>query len=119
MITKEELIRWQTDEEFQLEKVKQDGYNIRYIRIQSEKNCLESVKQNGNSIQYINNPSEKICLEVMKKNGRCIKYINNPSERVCLEALHNCKMIDLDKIIKYIDIEKYPDVYEKYCFMIM
>jgi len=95
MITKEELLRWQTDEEFQ----------------------LEQVKEYGHSIKYIHNPSEAVCLEAVKRNGCTIQYIHNPSERVCLEALHNCKLVNLNMVIRYIDIEKYPDLYEKYCFM--
>jgi len=34
-----------------------------------------------------------------------------------LESLHNCPKEKLNNIIRYIDIEKYPDIYEKYCFM--
>jgi len=31
------------------------------------------------------------------------------------EELHNCEKNELDDVIRY--IEKYPDIYEKYCFM--
>jgi hypothetical protein len=114
MITKEELLKWQHDEAFQLKKIKEDGYRIKYIRNPSEKVCLEAVKQNGYSIQYIHNPSKEVCLEAVKQNGTLIQYIHDPSKEICLEALTegNC-----DEVIKHIDIEKYPDIYEKYCFM--
>jgi len=95
IISKEELLRWQNDEKFQLEQMIKNGYNIRYMH----------------------NPSEKVCLEAVKTNALSIQYINNPSENVCLESLHNCPKEKLNNIIRYIDIEKYPDIYEKYCFM--
>src|SRR6056297_1256905 len=117
IISKEELLRWQNDEKFQLEQMIKNGYYIRYIHNPSEKVCLEAVKTNALSIQYINNPSENVCLKAVKKDGRDIQYINNPSENVCLESLHNCPKEKLNNIIRYINIEKYPDIYEKYCFM--
>ena len=94
MITKEELLKWQHDEEFQLKKIKEYGYLIKYIH----------------------NPSKEVCLEAVKQNGTLIQYIHNPSKEICLEALTegNC-----DEVIKHIDIEKYPEIYEKYCFMKM
>ena len=117
IISKEELLRWQNDEKFQLEQMIKNGYNIRYMHNPSEKVCLEAVKKSGACIRYITNPSEEMCLEAIRQNGHAIQYINNPSENVCLEALHNCPKEQLNNIIRYIDIEKYPDIYEKYCFM--
>jgi len=38
---------------------------------------------------------------------------------MCLEALHNCSEKELNDIIKLIDIEKYPELYQKYCFMVI
>ena len=97
MISKEELLRWQYDEDFQLEQIKEHGALIRYIH----------------------NPSKRLQLEAVKQSDISITFINNPSFEVCEQVLHNCNNHNLDIIIRYIDIEKYPELYEKYCFMIM
>jgi len=50
----------------------------------------------------------------MREDRFAIQYIRNPSYQVCLELLTE---EDCDDVIRYIDIVKYPDLYEKYCFM--
>ena len=75
--------------EEQLEAVKEDGDNIRYIQNPSEDVCLEAVREDGYSIQYIQNPSEKVKLEAVRKYGCSIRCIHNPSEQVCFEAVNN------------------------------
>ena len=63
-----------------------------------------------NSSKYYN---EKYYLQLVKQDPWALQYIKNPTEKICLEALN--KNIEA---IKYIDIKKFPKVYEKYLFMI-
>jgi hypothetical protein len=45
---------------------------------------LATVKQNGYEIQYIKNPSEAVQMAAVKQHGYVIRYIKNPSEAVQL-----------------------------------
>ncbi len=48
---------------------------------------LERVKQNGPSVYYIKNPTLEVQLEAVKQDGWSIDYIKNPTLEVQLEAL--------------------------------
>lgn len=141
MVTKEELLRWQTDKEFQLEMVKNNVNSIQYIFEPSIELQLIAVKQNGLAIQYINNPNIEVQTEAVKKHGSAIAFIHNPSielqllavkqNPLAIQFLHNpdieilnelisSKNINkLSKLIRYVDIEKYPEIYEKYLLLNM
>jgi len=41
------------DEEYCLEAVKQNGYTLKYVRIQTKEICLEAVKENKYALQYV------------------------------------------------------------------
>ena len=61
-----------------LEMVKKDGYDLRYVKNQTEQVCLAAVKQNGWALQYVKNQTESICLEATKNTtGRIICLIDN------------------------------------------
>jgi hypothetical protein len=103
------------DKDVQLEAVKQDGYAIRYIHNPDKDVQLEAVKEDGYAIQYIHNPDKEVQLEAVKEDGRVIQYINNPDIEMYDIALGSCNNHnELNKIIKYCDIEKYPELYEYY-----
>src|SRR6056297_1120457 len=111
MISKEELLSLQNNEDIQLTSVRHTAYLIQFIHNPSEEVQLVAVKQDGYSIQYVNNPSKNVQLKAIKQNIHSIRYIHNPFFDVFDETLNSCvKQIDLDKIIKYIDIEKYPEL---------
>ena len=87
-----------------LEAVKQNGYNLRYVKEQTEAICLEAVKKNGYSLQYVKEQTEAICLEAVKENGDSLQYVdksifdNTPQEMTLDEV---CKELGKDiKIIK-------------------
>jgi hypothetical protein len=73
------------NEEHCLNAVKQNGYNIRYIKNPSEEVQLEAVKDHA--IYFIKNPSEEVQLEAIKENGSNIYFIKNPSEEIQLAAV--------------------------------
>ena len=56
---------------------------------------------------------EEYCLQAVKQNGYDLQYVKNPTEEICLEALNQNI-----EVINYIDIKKFPKIYEKYLFMI-
>lgn len=56
--------------------------------------------------------SERIQLKAIRKNPENIKYIKKPTFNAQLEALN----LDYN-VIKYLDIERYPELYTKYYFM--
>ena len=74
--------------ELWLDLIKKDNNIQKFIPINllypTEKKQLEAVKQDGLNIRYINNPSEVVQLEAVKQDGLSICYIDNPSEVVQL-----------------------------------
>lgn len=71
------------------------------------------VEKNPEYIRFIKNPHKQVQLRVIEQDPGCIKYIKNPDYDACLEALDQ----DPDNVIAYINIEEYPELYEKYYFM--
>ena len=47
-----------------LEAVKQNGYVIVFVKIQTNEICLEAVKQNVHVLKYVKNKTEEICAAV-------------------------------------------------------
>ena len=76
-----------------LEAVKQNEYELLFIKEQTPEICLEAVKQNPSIIRYINpeNQTEEIALEVVKKAGNLLQYITpkNQTDEVCFTAIEN------------------------------
>ena len=48
---------------------------------------LEAVRENGYNIRFITNPSEELQLEAVKQHYKLIKFIENPSKEVQLAAI--------------------------------
>lgn len=44
--------------------IKKDGYNIKFVKKQTNKLCMEAVKQNGNSLKYIKNETIKLFIKI-------------------------------------------------------
>jgi hypothetical protein len=73
----------------QMNVVKRDGRNIRYIKNPSEESQLEAVRQNANNIKFIKNPTEEVLLTMVRRNGHNIHLIEDPSPAVQLAAAIN------------------------------
>ena len=56
---------------------------------EQESKDLESVKEDGYNLQYVKNQTEEICLAAVKQNGWTLKNVKNQTEQVCLEAAKN------------------------------
>jgi hypothetical protein len=59
-----------------LRAVRQDGYALQYVKIQTPEICLEAVIQNGDALQFVNIQTPEICLEAVKQYGYALKYVN-------------------------------------------
>ena len=51
---------------------------------------IELVKENGYNIKYIKNPCLEAQLEAVKEDIRSIQYIKNPCLKVQIESINNC-----------------------------
>jgi hypothetical protein len=109
------------NEKYLKELVKNDGYNVVYIKNPPENTQFVIVEKLGPYIKYIKNPCEKAQLAVVRKSGYLISYLANPSEKVQIEAINNIKYNDSDYkvcyhnkfVIKHITNKKALELYEK------
>ena len=74
---------------FSSNRLKKNGYAIRFIKNPSEVVQLTAVKQDGYALQFITNPSEVVQLEAVKQDVCAIQFIENPSEAVLESYLFN------------------------------
>lgn len=44
---------------------------------------LEKVKQEGFDLEYIDNQTDEICLEAVKEIGCALKFVKNQTEEIC------------------------------------
>ena len=72
------------------------------------------MQENGYAIQYINDPSEEVQRLAIQQNGLVIRFVHNSSEEIQRLAIENNP-----DCIKYIDVKKYPELYEFYKLRVM
>jgi len=89
--------------------VNQNIASIKYIKNRDHKTSVMAIKQKWSMIKYVKDPSEEIQMDVVTENWSAIQYIRNPTHKVCLLALRND---DTGEAIRYIDLERYPDLYD-------
>ena len=70
-----------------LAKIKENGYNIRFIRNPDKEVQLASVRKNLYSIKHIRNPDKEVQLEAVRQDGDSIQYIHSPDKEVQMEAI--------------------------------
>jgi hypothetical protein len=74
-------------EKLQLDRVKNDGFEIQYFKNPSEAVQLAAVYQAPFVIGSIANPSEAVQLMAVSRQGEVIGELENPSEAVQLAAV--------------------------------
>ena len=76
----------------------------------TEEEQLEAVKKDPCEIRFIHNPSEEVQLEAVKNNPYSIEYIKNPSASVIRYVIENCydKDPEIIQSMKF-DYNKLPD----------
>jgi hypothetical protein len=57
-----------------LDKVKQNGLALIYVKNQTHELCLEAVKQNGYALKYVKDKTTEICLEAIKQDERALQF---------------------------------------------
>jgi len=76
-----------------LEAIKQNEYELLFVKEQTHEICLEAVKRNPSIIRYINpeKQTEEIALEVVKKAGGFLQYIDSQhqTDKICFAAIEN------------------------------
>ena len=74
-----------------LECIKQNEYNLQFVKNQTEEICLVAVQKNGWTIQYINkkNQTKLICLAAVRQNMDAIFYIDRKYKPICRKYLKN------------------------------
>ena len=75
------------DSEYCLVAVKEDGYNLEYVKEQTPEICLESVKQNGFALKWVKNQTHEICLVAVKQYGLALEHVKEQTHEICLEAV--------------------------------
>ena len=83
-----------------------------FLKWYNNEYCLASVKNNGYNLQFVKNQTEEICLAAIKRHRWALKYVKNQTEEICLEALNQNVKAGI-----CIDKEKFPLIYEKYQFL--
>ena len=61
-----------------LERVKQDGSALQFVKEQTPEICMAAVKKDGWAIAYVKNQTMDICLAAVKQTPDAIKCITNP-----------------------------------------
>ena len=117
IISKEELIKWQTDEEFQFKMIERNAYNLGYIINPSYDLKLKAININGETIQYIKDQNEELKINAVRSSRYAIRYIKDQNEEILNEIISNRYLKYLNEIIRYIDIIKFPEFYNKYKFL--
>jgi hypothetical protein len=59
-----------------LRAVKQDGYVLQFVNIQTPEICLAAVNEDGFALRYVHVQTPEICLEAVKQYGYALKYVN-------------------------------------------
>tara|TARA_Y100000310_G_C20131993_1_gene556273 strand:- start:37 stop:372 length:336 start_codon:yes stop_codon:yes gene_type:complete len=59
-----------------LEAVKQDGYALQFVNVQTDEICLEAVKEDGYALRFVNAQTEEICLEAVKQNSYALQFVS-------------------------------------------
>ena len=58
-------------------------------KFSSREEAIEAIKENGFEIQYVKNPDEELQLMAIEENYFSIRCIPNPTEKVQLKAIEN------------------------------
>ena len=61
-----------------LQKVKQDGYALQYVKEQTYELCLAAVKQEGRALHFVKEQTYELCLEAVKQNGWAFQFVKDP-----------------------------------------
>ena len=70
-----------------LEVVKNNGYDLQYVRVQTLEICLTAVQEDGRALRYSKIQTPELCLAATKKHWKMIKYVKNQTPEIGLAAV--------------------------------
>ena len=71
----EDNITLETYHKIYLHAVQRDGFELKYVRKQTEKICIAAVSENGSSIVYVHKKTPAIYLAAVKNKGETLQYV--------------------------------------------
>jgi len=75
------------DPDWCLAAVKENGYNLKHIKNQTEEQCIAAVKENSSVLEYVKNQTHKICMAAVSHKGSSLEYVENQTYDICLTAV--------------------------------
>jgi len=76
-----------TQYERNLESVKENGFELRFIDNQTAKICLEAVKTDPLALQFVKEQTPKLCLAAVQRDCRALEFVKDQTQELCLEAI--------------------------------
>ena len=93
MITLKQILELRTGEIISyeggeaLEKVRENGYNLRFVHKQTPEICLEAVNEDGDALKYVKEQTPEICLAAVKQYGNALQFVREQTPEICLAAV--------------------------------
>ena len=86
------LLKYETkglksDEAFCKLAVQQDGWALRYVKVQTEEICKLAVQQGGYALQYVKVQTEEICKLAVQQDGHALNSVTVQTEEICKLAV--------------------------------
>jgi hypothetical protein len=75
--------------EIWLAAVNRNGYALEHVKEQTDEICLAAVNQNGNALLFVEEQTEEICIAAVKQDGYALEYVDEQFQEVCKEYLAN------------------------------
>lgn len=72
-----------------LERVKADGWSIRYVAEQTPKLCRIAIEKSPMNIVFIRRQDDELCKEAVRRDPTTIIYIRELTPEICIEAIRN------------------------------
>lgn len=61
-----------------LQKVKQYGHALQYVKEQTPEICLASVKKTGIALRFVKQQTPELCWEAVKETGYALQFVKDP-----------------------------------------
>ena len=71
------------DSEYCLEAVKENGYNLEYVKEQTPEICLEAVKEDGYALEYVKEQTPTI-IHYLKKYNMSLYELYKKKNRITI-----------------------------------
>lgn len=70
-----------------INKLKENGLNLRRYKNQTYEMCLAAVQQDGFALQYVKEQTPEICLEAVKNDWQALRFVKNKTPQIVQAAL--------------------------------